>query len=138
MKVMDWIPINSIVSSLTAQHLSYTSCSVSNSRQQLLNSDMIADVKSKIIVSTSTIFCIFLLFQKFKSIEIKLEKYSYTQTNTCLLHRKRETQRERHREKQGRGDDSCHISHQYFSSCLLCKHPTILFQNKNGILQYKN
>ena len=46
--------------------------------------------------------------------------------------------REREREKQGRGNDSCHFSDQYFLPCFLCKHPTILFQNKNGIFQHKN
>ena len=42
------------------------------------------------------------------------------------------------REKQGRGNDSCHFSDQYFLPCFLCKHPTIMFQNKNGIFQHKN
>ena len=44
----------------------------------------------------------------------------------------------RDREKQGRGSDSCHFFDQYFLPCFLCKHPTILFQNKNGIFQHKN
>ena len=39
--------------------------------------------------------------------------------------------------KQGRGNGSCHSSYQYFLPCFLCKHPTILFQKKNGIFQYK-
>ena len=43
--------------------------------------------------------------------------------------------RERERgKKQGRGNDSCHFSDQYF----LDEKPTILFQNKNGIFQHKN
>ena len=42
------------------------------------------------------------------------------------------------REGRGRGNDSCPFSHQYFLPYLLCKHPTILFQNKNGIFQHKN
>ena len=49
-----------------------------------------------------------------------------------------EREGEREREKQGGGDDSCHFSDQYFLPCFLCKHPTILFQNKNGIFQHKN
>ena len=49
-----------------------------------------------------------------------------------------EREGEREREKQGGGDDSCHFSDQYSLPCFLCKHPTILFQNKNGIFQHKN
>ena len=60
--------------------------------------------------------------------------------------RERERSRERYwersteieREKQGRGNGSCHFSDQYFLPCFLCKHPTILFQNKNGRFQHKN
>ena len=52
--------------------------------------------------------------------------------NRCLA-------REREKEKnQGRGNDYCHFSDQYFRPCFLCKHPTLLFQNKNGIFQHKN
>ena len=40
--------------------------------------------------------------------------------------------------EKGRGNDSCHFPGQYFLPCFLCKHPTILFQNKNGIFQHKN
>ena len=50
--------------------------------------------------------------------------------NQCL-------ERERER-KQGRGNDSCHFSDQYFLPCFLCKHPTFLFQNKNGIFLHEN
>ena len=50
----------------------------------------------------------------------------------------REREREREREKQDRGNDSCHFLDQYFLPCVLCKHPTILFQNKNRIFQHKN
>ena len=46
-------------------------------------------------------------------------------------------EREREREKQGRGNDSCHFSDQYFLPCFLRKHLTILFQYKNGIFQHK-
>ena len=46
-----------------------------------------------------------------------------------------ETEREK---KQGRGNNSSHFSDQYFLPCFPCKHPTILFQNKNGIFQHKN
>ena len=45
---------------------------------------------------------------------------------------------ERQREKkQGKGNDSFHFSDQYFLPSFLCKHPTILFQNKNEIFQHK-
>ena len=40
--------------------------------------------------------------------------------------------------KQGSKNDSFHFSDQYFFDCFLCKGPTILFQNKNGIFQHKN
>ena len=43
---------------------------------------------------------------------------------------------ERRREKQGRGNDSCHFSDLYFLPCFV--YSTILFQNKNGMLQHKN
>ena len=53
-------------------------------------------------------------------------------------HRDRERQRDTERVVgRGRGNDYCHFSDQYFL-CLFCKHPTILFQNKNGIFQHKN
>ena len=51
--------------------------------------------------------------------------------NQCL-------EKERGRKKKGRGNNSCHFSDQYFLPCFLCKRPTILFQNKNGIFQHKN
>ena len=35
-------------------------------------------------------------------------------------------------------EDSCNFSDQYFILSFLCKHPTILFQNKKGIFQHKN
>ena len=35
-------------------------------------------------------------------------------------------------------NNSCHFSDQYFLPCLLCKHPIILSQNKNGLFQHKN
>ena len=50
----------------------------------------------------------------------------------------REREREREREKQGRGNYSYHFSDQYFVTCFLCKHPSILLQNKNGIFQHQN
>ena len=51
--------------------------------------------------------------------------------NRCLA-------REREKEKnQGRGNDYCHFSDQYFRPCFLCKHLTLLFQNKNGIFNIK-
>ena len=55
-------------------------------------------------------------------------------------HRERHTQRETHteRESRERERDSCNFSHQYFIPSFLCKHPTILFQNKKGIFQHKN
>ena len=41
--------------------------------------------------------------------------------------------------KKGRGNDCSHFSDQYFLNCFLnCKHPAILFQNKNGIFQHKS
>ena len=40
--------------------------------------------------------------------------------------------------KQGRGNNSCHFPDQYFLPCFLCKHPAILFQNKNRIFQHIN
>ena len=49
-------------------------------------------------------------------------------------HRERDTQRERAERER----DSCNFSHQYFIPSFLCKHPTILFQNKKGIFQHKN
>ena len=49
-----------------------------------------------------------------------------------------ERDREREREKQGRGNYSYHFSDQYFVPCFLCKHPSILLQNKNGIFQHQN
>ena len=39
--------------------------------------------------------------------------------------------------EQGKGNDSCHFSDQYFLPCFLCIHPTILFQNKNGYFNIK-
>ena len=58
--------------------------SLSNSRRHLANADM----KSKIILSRRQFFAdvIFLPLRKFRTIKIKLEKNSYTQTNVCLLH----------------------------------------------------
>ena len=44
---------------------------------------------------------------------------------------------ERGRKKQGKGINSCHFSDQHFLPCLLCKHPSILFQNKNGYFNIK-
>ena len=41
------------------------------------------------------------------------------------------------KKKKGRGNDSRHLSDQYFLPCFLCKHPSILFQNKNGIFQHE-
>ena len=39
---------------------------------------------------------------------------------------------------KSRGNNSCDISDQYFLPSFLCKHPTVLSQNKNGIIQHKN
>ena len=39
---------------------------------------------------------------------------------------------------KSRGNNSCHFSDQYFLPSFLCKHPTILSPNKNGIIQHKN
>ena len=58
-------------------------------------------------------------------------------THDRCLEREREREREKEKKQQGRGNDSCHFSDQYFLPCFLCKHPTILFQNKNGIFQHK-
>ena len=44
---------------------------------------------------------------------------------------------ERGRKKQGKGNDSYHFSDQDFLPCFLCKHPSILFQNKNGYFNIK-
>ena len=64
--------------------------SLSNSRRQSANVDVIADVKSKIIVLRRHFFADLIFSatsQKFKTIKIKPEKIPlYTQTNTCLLH----------------------------------------------------
>ena len=64
--------------------------SLSTSRRHSANADVIADVKSKIIVSRRHFF-VDVIFsatsQKFKTIKIKPEKIPlYTQTNTCFLH----------------------------------------------------
>ena len=56
--------------------------------------------------------------------------------NRCL-ERETETETERERGKS-RGNNSCHFSDQYFLPCFLCKRPTILSQNKDGIFQHKN
>ena len=59
---------------------------------------------------------------------------------TYIIERKEEMRDqclERGRKKQGKGNDSCHISDQYFLPCFLCKHPSILFQNKNGYFNIK-
>ena len=39
---------------------------------------------------------------------------------------------------KSRGNNSCHFSDQYFLPSFLCKHLTVLSQNKNGIIQHKN
>ena len=39
---------------------------------------------------------------------------------------------------RSRGNNSCDFSDQYFLPSFLCKHPTVLSQNKNGIIQHKN
>ena len=49
-----------------------------------------------------------------------------------------EREREREKKKHGRGNDSCHFSDQYSLPCFLCKHSTIVFQNRNEIFQHKN
>ena len=40
--------------------------------------------------------------------------------------------------KHGRGNDSRYFSDQYSLPCFLCKHSTIVFQNRNEIFQHKN
>ena len=62
---------------------------------------------------------------KFNFPEEIFSRLGHKVTKTCSC------ERERDREKQGRGNNSCQFSDQYFLSCFLCKHPTILFQNKN-------
>ena len=68
----------------------YMIISLSNSHRHSANADMIADVKSKIIVSRRHFFADMIFSatsQKFKTIKIKPEKIPlYTQTNACLLH----------------------------------------------------
>ena len=63
---------------------------LSNSRGQSANVDVIADVKSKIIVLRRHFFADLIFSatsQKFKTIKIKPEEIPlYTKTNTCLLH----------------------------------------------------
>ena len=86
-------------------------------------------------------FYLDLIFQKrhFCELAKKLQKhvlYKYIIGTYEMKYRRRLEKRER--EKQGRGNDSCHISDQYFLPCFLCKHPAILFQIKNGIFQHKN
>ena len=62
--------------------------SLSNSRWYSANADVVADLKSKIIVSRRHLFAdvIVLPLQKFKTIKRQQEKNPYTQTNTYLLH----------------------------------------------------
>ena len=62
-------------------------CYISLSNSRSTNADMIADLKSKIIVFHRHFFAdvIFLPLQKFRTIKIKPEKNPYTQTNTCFL-----------------------------------------------------
>ena len=45
----------------------------------------------------------------------------------------RESERERERERKRERENS----DRYFLPCFLCKHPTILFQNRNGLFQHK-
>ena len=45
---------------------------------------------------------------------------------------------ERWKEREGERKDSCQFFDQNFLPCFLCKQPTTLFQNKNGIFQHKN
>ena len=44
---------------------------------------------------------------------------------------------ERRGKKQGKGSGFSHFSDQYFLPCFLCKHPTIMFQKKNGYFNIK-
>ena len=39
---------------------------------------------------------------------------------------------------RSRGNNSCDFSDQYFLPSFLCKHPTVLSENKNGIIQHEN
>ena len=69
-----------------------------------------------------------LVFQKMQKIFDKFGHKVFV-NSACKIGREKE---------QGRGNDSCHICDQYFLPCFPCKHPAILFQNKNGIFQHKN
>ena len=44
---------------------------------------------------------------------------------------------ERKGKGKSRGNNSCHFSNQYFLPLFLWKDPTVLSQNKNGIIQHK-
>ena len=78
--------------------------------------------------------CIDLIFfsRHFRELAPKSQKHVLVKISSTKIYVIRE------REGRGRGSDSCHFSNQYFLPCLLRKHPTILFQNKNGIFQHKN
>ena len=68
-------------------------------------------------------------------------KISYSIYNTCNRYLRNDVQlklRQREGRGKGRGNNSCHLSGQYFLPCFLCKHPTILSQDKDGIFQHKN
>ena len=58
---------------------------LSNSRRHSANADVIAE-KSFYRVGNFLPTWFFLPLRKFRTIKIKLEKNSYTQTNACLLH----------------------------------------------------
>ena len=85
--------------------------------------------------------------QHFRRLAIKLQnhvlvkisstKISYGIYNICNRYLRNDGQ-SMFRKREGRGNNSCHFSDQYFLPCFLCKHPTILSQNKNGIFQHKN
>ena len=66
-----------------AKYMTYSIFSHSNSRRHLPNADVIADVKSKIIVSRRHFFADVIF-----SATSKVQNYPnlYTQTNTCSLH----------------------------------------------------
>ena len=72
-------------------------------------------------------------------VKISSTKISYNIYNIYNRNLRNDAQcLERDREKKGKGNNSCHCSDQYFLPCFLFKHPTIFFQNKNGIFQHNN
>ena len=72
-------------------------------------------------------------------LERERQRHTHRERHTQReIHTQRDTHREREQRERERERDSCNFSHQYFIPSFLCKHPTILFQNKKGIFQHKN